>query len=333
MRKLSFPRPSPCRLIPVLSRHGVTLVELLIVISIVGILVTLLLPAVQTAREAARNMQCKDNLRQIGVALNAHYSARNSFPPGYYASPPEANHRADEATWITFSLPYLENNNLYEQIDWTHQFGIASAPPDHWNRQITSARIREFICPSSIEDDELVIGGFYARGNYAANNGIGPMRESTSADLPPKRPAGVFYLNSKSTFAKIPDGSSKTALVSELRVVLRFGGIGQDGDWRGIMHFPEGPLYQHNYPPNSSMPDKLREIGCTSVPEAPCEGAFPSWDNRQLIMTARSAHAGGVNLLLGDGRVEFVSDEIDLSVWQALSTTNAVAGEPYVHLP
>jgi prepilin-type N-terminal cleavage/methylation domain-containing protein/prepilin-type processing-associated H-X9-DG protein len=306
--------------------RGVTLIELLIVISIVGILVTLLLPAVQAAREAARNMQCKGNLRQIGVALNAHYSARNSFPPGYYASPPEANHRADEATWITFSLPYLENNNLYEQIDWTHQFGIASNPPDHWNAKVVGARLSEFICPSHEERPELVIGGWYARGNYAANNGIGPMRETSGADLPLKRPGGVFYLNSKTTFATIPDGSSKTALVSELR-------LAPGDDWRGIMHFPEGPLYQHNHPPNSAEKDGLRGGCCTSLPEAPCEGAFPSWDNRQLIMTARSPHPGGVNLLLGDGRVEFVSDEIDLSVWQALSTTNAVAGEPYVHLP
>ena len=186
--------------------------------------------------------------------------------------------------------------------------------------------LSEFICPSNETGVAHVLSNSYARGNYVANNGIGPMRESTNADLPLKRDGGMFYLNSKTTLKKSPDGSSKTALVCEVRVV-------KGEDWRGIMHFPEGPLYQHNNPPNSSTSDHLRNSGCLSTLETPCYGAFAKWNDRALTMTARSSHSGGVNLLLGDGRVEFVADKIDANVWRTLATTNVVADEPYVHLP
>ena len=162
------------------------------------------------------------------------------------------------------------------------------------------------------------------------------MQESTISDLPVKRQfqlagstiafsgpnvAGVFYLNSSLSAADIRDGLSHTAFASEIRVV--------DGlDFRGVLHYPEGPLYHHNYTPNSSVPDEIRSGGCVSVPDAPCDGSlFNSWNPRKLTMTARSAHPGGVDLLLGDGGVRFVGDSVALNVWQALCTPCSAPGE------
>jgi hypothetical protein len=131
--------------------------------------------------------------------------------------------------------------------------------------------------------------------------------------------AGVFYVNSKTSAADITDGLSNTALVSEVRVV--------DGnDYRGVMHLLAGCHYHHNSTPNSSNPDWLRTDNCVSVPDALCQGTYNGWVPN-VIVTARSAHAGGVNLLLGDASVRFVSDSINLNVWQALATPKALPGE------
>ena len=87
-----------------------------------------------------------------------------------------------------------------------------------------------------------------------------------------------------------------------------------------MMHYPEGPLYQHNRTPNSPVPDELRSPYCISIPRAPCIGTFSSCCPKLLIMTARSQHAGGVNVLMGDGSVRFTSDSMNLATWQALSS-------------
>ena len=93
------------------------------------------------------------------------------------------------------------------------------------------------------------------------------------------------------------------------------------------MHYPELPLYHHNRTPNSLVPDEIRQVYCLTTPEAPCIGTFTAWNNRKLIMTARSSHPGGVNVLLGDGSVRFIGETINLNTWQALSSPAHVAGE------
>ncbi|MEO2048685.1 MAG: DUF1559 domain-containing protein, partial [Pirellulales bacterium] len=161
-------------------------------------------------------------------------------------------------------------------------------------------------------------------------------KDSTLANVPVRRRvpgssvvttsgAGAFFLNSKLRTASIIDGTSKTAFVSEIRVV-------EGNDFRGVFHYPEGPLYHHNYTPNSLIPDEIRQSMCVDVPEAPCIGTFNSWNPRRLTMTARSYHSGGVNLLLGDSSARFIDDSIDLGVWQALATPEQVAGERVIDL-
>src|SRR6187549_2564245 len=133
-----------------------TLVELLVVIAIIGVLVALLLPAVQAAREAARRTQCVNNLKQLGVAQHNFLSAQKAFTPGYFWKPGSEKAPANgiwlfgnEATWVTFSMPYLEETGLYEKIDWQNgSFGSADVSPNY-EKPITSAQLSTMRCPSS----------------------------------------------------------------------------------------------------------------------------------------------------------------------------------------
>lgn len=331
------------------AKSGFTLVELLVVITIIGILIALLLPAVQAAREAARRMQCANNLKQIGIALHLHLEAQQWFPPGHYWSPLGDGRGFQEATWVTYLLPYLEQGNVFAMADPNKVFGNGNAGGP-WNRETSATPIPLFFCPSigpaaPILPQPPTTTPCYAKGHYAANNGLGPMKENkTPDDVPVRRNntalpsfvpsgtvvpgaqlAGAFFLNSNLTPGDIRDGLSNTAFVSEICTVESDGGV---DDFRGVLHYPEGPVYHHNNTPNSAAPDQIRAGLCVSTPAAPCTGLFLGFGSRRLVMTARSAHPDGVHLLLGDGSVRFINNSINLGLWQALSTPAALPGEP-----
>ena len=317
-------------------RVAFTLVELLVVITIIGILISLLLPAVQAAREAARRAQCANNLKQIGLAMHMHLEAKQVLPYGHFW--PKNGWGGQESTWVAYLLPYMEQNNLYETIDWTLPFGYGSA----YNAEVNRTPLPLFLCPSNGPAEAILPDTSgqkqFARGTYAANNGLGPMAELQFSDVPIKRSrqisfgsssvtvtgsqlAGVFYINSRTTAANVSDGLSNTAFVSEVVAV-------PGEDMRGALQYPEGCLYQHDYTPNSTMPDGIRGGYCVkNVTQAPCAEAFTGSGDRSLTMTTRSQHPGGVHLLLGDGSVRFVGDSVALNVWWALCTPRAIAAE------
>ena len=318
--------------------RGFTLVELLVVITIIGILIALLLPAVQAAREAARRAQCANNLKQIGLAMHMHLEAQQAFPYGHFW--PKDDWGGRESPWVAYLLPYIEQSGLYATIDWKSPFGFAHASPSY-NEQVAGTTLPTFVCPSNGPVNAILANASgqkcYARGNYAANNGLGPMAELQASDVPIQRSrpfsvggstvtvkgaqlAGVFYINSRMTPADISDGLSNTAFVSELVAV-------PDEDFRGALQYPEGCLYQHDYTPNSTMPDGLRGGYCVNVQDAPCTTGFGGSLARSLTMTARSHHPGGVHLLLGDGSVRFVGDSVALNVWWALCSPKSLPGE------
>ena len=262
-------------------------------------------PPSSSARESARRTQCINQLRQIGVAMHNLHSAVGHFPTGHFwpdSNRPDAD--GAEATWVSYLLVYLEEGGVEQQLDWDRSFGHALSDV---NVAPISQRLESFLCPSGSVGKPYYEA--YARGSYVANNGFGPIADSTLANVPVQRrvpgtttsttaAAGVFFLNSALRAPSILDGLSKTAFVSEIRVV-------EGEDFRGVFHYPEGPLYHHNRTPNSLVPDEIRQSMCVNVPESPCIGTFNNWNPRLLTMTARSYHPGGVNLLLGDSSTRF----------------------------
>ena len=300
------------------DRRGFTLVELLVVIAIIGILIALLLPAVQAAREAARRMACTNNMKQIGLAMHTHCDSQGYLPAGFTTPPPQGG---PSLTWVTSLMNYFEQGEVYDLADMTQSFSLVNAA-GKVNYQIISVKLPGMLCPSDKEIDPLVHQGSpcWAHGNYVANDGIGPLMERTKTDPPTSnRVKGVFYCDSNVKIRDFTDGTTQTALVSEL--------ILTDKDFRGVMHYAEGCLYHHNFTPNSDEPDWMRGTHCVDNDDAPCIAKYVGYENRENRHTARSRHPGGVNLLLADGSVRFVEESIDTDLWYAVMTPSATGDE------
>jgi len=299
--------------------HGFTLVELLVVIAIIGVLVALLLPAVQAAREAARRTQCINNIRQIGLAMMNYESSKKTLPRG--STRTEGYTRN---SWVTLVLPYIEEIALYDQIDLSESLTNVNADPDKYNfHHIT---FETFKCPSE-EPVELVNDWYGARGNYAVNVGIGFVwmdDESPEQDQgghphplsPPDHKSsllapGVFQVNRGRSLREITDGTSNTVAICEMRNV-------PGRDTRGALHYGAAVMYMHDFPPNFTGGfDRTRY--CLNVDYAPCLPSQSTWRG-SWTHTARSAHTGGVNTLLLDSSVRFVSDDIDELLWKQVAT-------------
>ena len=289
---------------PHLLSRGFTLVELLVTMAIIGILISLILPAVQSARQAARRVACSSNLRQIGIALHSYHDLHRLFPPGYIQSTtaPYLN----EATWVSLILPNLELTNLQQMADFNETFGDCIGS----NTSFLRTSVKAFICPENTSVGLLM--NCWSRGNYAANFGVGPWPGGTSPS-PDSVVAGVFAVNSSTDFGKIRDGTSNTALVSEVRTVT-------GEDMRGVLFYPEGMFYQHDNAPNSDIPDELRMGWCHDAVNSPCVGSYPNWISRQIRMGSRSPHPNGVFSLQVDGAVRFISEDIADNVWRSFGT-------------
>ena len=290
-------------------KSGFTLIELLVVIAIIAVLIALLLPAVQQAREAARRTQCKNNLKQIGLAQHNYHDTFNTFPPGAIQAFPPGNAQ-NEATWVSMMLAGIDQAPLYNRANWSSCFGCTSAPGNP-SYEIVSPAISMMNCPT---DNEVSLAlGIYRRGNYAANSGIGPLHSVSDPKDPTRTAAGPYTMNSSTRMRDFTDGTTNTVAVAEL---LKVPG----DDFRGVMHYPEGSMYQHDQTPNSSVPDQFRTSLCVSITRAPCTGTYTAWNNRSIVLAARSQHVGGVQVLLADGSVRFISNNIDRPTWLGLST-------------
>jgi len=319
-----------------MAKSAFTLVELLVVIAIIGLLIALLLPAVQMAREAARRTQCSNNLKQIGIALHNYHDTLRALPPGRLRMMEDGKGRCFSA--YAHLLPFLEASTLYQQIDFNQN------PEDGGNSVALNQTIPYFLCPS---DSKKKLQGESAVHNYPLSTGTTyPLSRRNPGGVPV---TGVFYENSATRFAEITDGLSQTVCISE--TVKSEGGPdvwdgvsktngfvltqGNDNlfsgpeltDYDGECHgsglklqqtrgsrwlygAPGHSMYNHMRTPND------RDIDCRGgIPHSNKTNAL--WDRLSLNVAARSRHPGGVHALFCDGRVEFVSNTVQLSVWQA----------------
>ena len=284
------------------SKQGFTLIELLVVIAIIAILVALLLPAVQQAREAARRSSCKNNLKQLGLALHNYHDVHTRFPPGmiFRVTVPSVS-TAKRTPFCIHLFPFIEKSNLYDQYDHNANWHMA---PNESSGVMTSP-VSTWQCPS----DRDAVWEFNAdpgiRGNYGLNWG-----QNTFSDQVEKSP---FNKQFGAKFRDITDGTSNTLAMMEILKAPT-----STNDRRGWIWNDEGdsyPVYTR-VGPNSSSPDLVQD--CNHEPNRlPCTGGITS--NSQSI-ASRSLHTGGVQVLLCDGAVRFVSENIDLPTWQSLSS-------------
>ena len=282
--------------------RGFTLVELLVVIAIIGVLVGLLLPAVQSAREAARRTSCINNMKQLGLAMHNYHDTNKRFPPGRGS--------CCWGTWQVLVMPFMELANsaeLYE--DWGDSSGYRYSQGP--NLSVTARRYPSLTCPS---DQENAPFSGLTNHNYAVNYGnTGYVQQ---AELNGVQFMGAPFTgdpNDKRGFNSVEDGTSKTILMAEVRQ-------GQGRDLRGFTWWGDASGFTTYLAPNSSLPDRIYSAYyCNDKPTLPCAA---SSGTNPTMFAARSRHPSLVVTVNCDGAVKPVNDMIDLFVWRAKSTTS-----------
>jgi prepilin-type N-terminal cleavage/methylation domain-containing protein/prepilin-type processing-associated H-X9-DG protein len=310
------------------QRNAFTLVELLVVIAIIGVLVALLLPAVQSARESARRTQCTNNLKQVALGVQNYGDVYNGvFPVGEYA--------CCWGTWLVGLLPYVEQKALYDQYRYygsvqnaagnnIGQTNSATRYGGSMNLNVTRIQIAAYTCPSDPKTNTTPLRSGITSHNYVANHGNTTLQRlatfgKTSLGQPNMFNGAPFIFVGSSLsipqsvrMAEVVDGMSNTLAFSE---TIK----GQNNDLRGFAWWNGGAHFETFLPPNSSQPDILESISyCKSGGiNPPC--AAPTTANPENI-AARSRHPSGVVASFCDGSVKFVSNNVALDTWRALST-------------
>ncbi|QDT63532.1 DUF1559 domain-containing protein [Calycomorphotria hydatis] len=323
-------------------RFGFTLVELLVVIAIIAILIALLLPAVQQAREAARRSQCKNNLKQLGLAMHNYHDVHNTLPPGWVRDP---NVGDDEGHWIwsTFILPFVEQAPLYQKLNPS---GQQASYAFGQNIEAMQNRYEIFRCPSDVGPqffDASVEAGYtidYFDGGGSRTSNIGVSLTnyviSNNNALPRFNRApdplegtsgatGVFWEDSKCRFRDITDGLSNTFLIGERAYEIqgqRFAAAMlfavRDNAGKGVScancAYDDSSMTYTNTASNQ---------GTYSIVGTTHEGINPLTSGGSHNATYNSLHIGGVQFVLADGSVHFISENIDNN-WSA---TGSLAGD------
>jgi prepilin-type N-terminal cleavage/methylation domain-containing protein/prepilin-type processing-associated H-X9-DG protein len=273
------------------NRRGFTLVELLVVIAIIGILIALLLPAVQAAREAARRSSCTNNLVQLGIALHHYEAAHELLPPGVVdAKGPIRNEPAGyQMSWLVQILPFIEDGNTFRHINFS--VGVYD-PKNEPVRKVTRSYM---LCPSDG-------GGSRSNDNKIGSNNYAGCHHGVEAPIDAAN-NGVLFLNSHITTRDIPDGSSFTLLAGEKMVGN--ADLGWMSGTRATLR-NTGTMVNHTVEPG------------TRNHRFPNEEQQPKTANPLYVGGFGSYHPGGANFALVDGSVRFFSETIDRSLFESL---------------
>jgi prepilin-type N-terminal cleavage/methylation domain-containing protein/prepilin-type processing-associated H-X9-DG protein len=316
-------------------RTGFTLIELLVVIAIIAILIALLVPAVQKVREAAARTQCQNNLKQFGLALHNHHDSKKVLPPG---------RDNNEFSAHAYLLPYIEQDNLYKMINFAVDYD------DPVNAPAASQVVPIFLCPSDPRGTVNLPAGLAAT-NYRANQGSGilwgmPSTNPSNKNFGMPEPNGPFYVKSRHRITDITDGTSNTAAFSEHLI----------GDFSNAIATEKTDTFQPGIYPNT--PDEavaycagvnvndLSKQGYSLIGVPWIQGYHSTtiyfhvgppgsrscmYPPGRIATTANSGHTNGVNVLLCDGSVRFVSYAIGLATWRAVGTRdrNDLAGTDF----
>jgi prepilin-type N-terminal cleavage/methylation domain-containing protein/prepilin-type processing-associated H-X9-DG protein len=321
------------------TRRGFTLVELLVVIAIIGVLVALLLPAVQAAREAARRAQCSNNLKQIGIAIHNYSDVQDAMPPG--------NYHGVFGSWLLHILPFMEQTQLhalYQNSGGMHTFrtgGIRYGSAQ--NLPVTRTQLKVYTCPSDTVVASPGIFNGVTFHNYAACYGnttrgrVSPVGFMSNGTTPNVFGGGAFLevinantgnwanyyswimhtndFKPKTIMAEITDGTSNTLAVSETVQ-------GQQNDLRGFAWWGGGCHFETLLTPNSAQPDFV-EQNCVPANRnnPPCQVHSITVATRAETHAARSRHPGGVMAVMCDGSVRFFSNNIALDPWRFFGTS------------
>jgi len=315
------------------KRSGMTLVELLVVTTIIGLLVALLLPAVQAARESARRATCLNNLRQLGLASHNYHSVNKRFPTGARL-PIYVGDRPTEGTNLMVELlPHFEEESLYDKWDYNDNRNNVAGGINATQAQV----IQILLCPSDPLEHPVShyaeavnypwAWGYYGLISYGGNGGTRTARSGPAPDFSRMSRDGIFYIGSFIALKDIADGSSNTLLFGErIHEDAEFDRLRPDlwpaaapvagwGRWGFVVH-----------------PGALPNVGLsTPVPinyQVPPSGDFSTLEDR--VCAFGSAHPGGANFTFADGSTCFVAEHLALEALRALSTR---AGEEFVDAP
>ncbi len=325
-------------------RRGFTLVELLVVIAIIGTLIALLLPAVQSAREAARRMQCSNNLKQMGLAVHNYHTAHGCFPPGGITEGESTSSQKTRINWAIALLPYMEQQTLYDRYD--HSAYNQDPGKSNGNELVRQALVATYVCPSEPHGGDLQVpgtgpGGDPARGGAGLEYRTGsykcvagavtddmPLREQgwwdmyfASWPLPDYHRRGVMHMTGVLDWTcerirDVTDGTSNTLMIGEKSTST---GRTWTSFWAyPYIYYTMGHSVEHPLSISNDMDECFELADEAGVWAAPCARSWGSF------------HPGVIQFALADGSVRGISTNVDLTV---LCDASTIGGGELFQMP